>query len=276
VTPRPESSGPAAELERLRAEVERLRREAERLRSELARVDAEHHTLLQTLEHSHALADVGLLAAGVTHDFNNLLQVIAGHTAHALSTLPQDRPEREALEHVRDAVERASELTRRLLSWARQEPGPPKPLDVNTIVTDVLELVTASAPAQVRHERMLASDLPPVLADPSDVRRVVLNLVVNAWEAIGDRPGEVRIMTGVHEGREPAIQIEVEDDGRGMDEETRGRAFEPFFSTRGGGSGLGLPTVRRMVEKLGGSIEVWSEPGHGTRFRVNLPAPREP
>ncbi|MBI5169150.1 MAG: hypothetical protein HZA61_06655 [Candidatus Eisenbacteria bacterium] len=251
---------------------ERLSAETQRLQQELSRALAEREVLSRELERQRALAEVGLLAAGIAHDFNNLLQVIAGHTAMVRGALPPDHPERESLDKAIAATRRASELSRRMLGLARQESAPAQPFDLNAVVTEVIELVAPSVPRHVRVAPELAETLPPVFADPTDVRRIVLNLLINAWQAIGPSEGTVRIRTGQATARARMPWVEVSDDGCGMSEEMRGRIFEPFFTTRPDGRGLGLPMVHQLVEKHGGQLEVWSETGAGARFRVSLPA----
>lgn len=250
---------------------ERMSAETQRLQQELARALAEREMLSHELERQRALAEVGLLAAGVAHDFNNVLQVIAGHTAMVRGAISPEHPERESLDKAIAATRRAAELSRRMLELARQESAPAQPFDLNAVVSEVLELVTPSVPRHVRLDAELAEALPPVFADPTDVRRIVLNLVVNAWQAIGPEDGHVRVRTGPGTARARMPWFEVADDGCGMSSETRERIFEPFFTTRPDGRGLGLPMVHQLVEKHGGTLEVWSESGKGTRFRVSLP-----
>ena len=250
---------------------ERMSAETQRLQQELARALAEREMLSHELERQRALAEVGLLAAGVAHDFNNVLQVIAGHTAMVRGAISPEHPERESLDKAIAATRRAAELSRRMLELARQESAPAQPFDLNAVVSEVLELVTPSVPRHVRLDAELAEALPPVFADPTDVRRIVLNLVVNAWQAIGPEDGHVRVRTGPGTARARMPWFEVTDDGCGMSSETRERIFEPFFTTRPDGRGLGLPMVHQLVEKHGGTLEVWSESGKGTRFRVSLP-----
>jgi len=242
------------------------------LRRELAELRAGHERVLAELERRRSLSDLGLLAAGMVHDFNNLLTVISGHASIARVG---DEAQRDlSLERIVQATQRAAELSRTLLRWVRHDTPTPERTDLNALVAEVLDLLAPSAPARVLLSRAPGADLPDVTVDPVEVRRVVLNLVTNAWQAIGDRPGEVVVRTGPGEGRFPEVWFEVADDGRGMSPDVSARAFEPFFSTREGGSGLGLATVQRIVDRLGGRIEVWSEPGRGARFRVSLPAPQ--
>ncbi len=242
----------------------------ERLHAELAQLEAEHRLVVRELERRRALSDVGLLAAGIVHDFNNLLHAIAGQ-ATLVRTGAGER-ERAAMDQILEITHRASDLTRHLLQWVRHERTAPEPLDLSVLASEVIDLLAPSAPVRVLLVRRLGAGLPPVLADPVELRRVVLNLVVNAWQAIGTAAGEVVVATGATAGRDGGVWIEVADDGRGMDADTSARVFEPFFSTRPDGTGLGLASVREIVERMHGAIQVWSEPGRGARFRVTLPA----
>jgi signal transduction histidine kinase len=259
-------------LERMNSELGGQAAETERLRRELSQLETERAQLAQELARSRSLADIGMMTAGVVHDFNNLLQAIIGYASLTHDELPADDPRRSTLEQSLDAAGRAAELTRRLMDWAKREPGHAEPCDLGVLTGEVLDLLAPSSPPRALLLRALAPHLPLVMADPTELRRIVLNLMMNAWQAIGERPGEVLVTTGTIEGRERRVFVEVSDDGCGMDEETRMRVFEPFYSTRDQGYGLGLPTVQRLVETLGGTIEVWSEVGRGARFRVALPA----
>jgi hypothetical protein len=257
----------------LQEEHRRLSAEVERLGAELARADSGRLALERDLERSRRLADRGLAAAGLAHDFNNLLQIIVGHAAIALEGLPGTAPAHSALQRLLTAANRAADLSRGLARWDRDEKPAPRPVDVNEVVTEVLDLLADSAPAQVEEARELAPGLPHLSAHPSDVRRIVLNLVLNSWQAIGTDRGRVRVATGAAAGPGgPLVWVEVEDDGPGLTDEARQRVFEPFYTTRECGSGVGLPCVSRLVERWGGRIEVWSVRGQGARFRVSLPA----
>ena len=259
-------------LERVHTELGGRAAEIARLRRELTQVEQERDQLAEELARNRSLADIGMMTAGVVHDFNNLLQAIIGYASLTHDELPVDDPRRATLAQSLAAAGRATELTRRLMDWVRREPGHAEPCDLGTITGEVLDLLAPSSPPRALLLRALSAELPLVLADPTGLRRIVLNLMMNAWQALGDRPGEVLVSSGVLEGRERRVYVEVADDGCGMDEATRLRVFEPFFSKRDQGYGLGLPTVKRLVEQSGGTIEVWSEPGHGARFRVALPA----
>lgn len=261
-------------LERARGELRLRDGEIARLRAELERIDAEKLAVEAHLQRSRALADRGLAAAGLAHDFANLLQAILGHAALVRERLPTDGPDHEALTQVERAAQRAAELSRGLARWERDPTPQARPLDLSALVAEVLDLLAASSPHAVHEERVLPPELPPVTADATDLRRIVLNLVMNAWQALGAARGTVRVRTGTTDSPAGAeVFVEVEDDGPGMDDDVRARVFEPFFSTRAGGCGIGLPNVRRLAERWGGRVEVWSTRGEGTRFRVSFPAP---
>jgi signal transduction histidine kinase len=259
----------AEKLESLQGELGDSKSEVSKLRAELARLQAEHGAVVSELERRRTLSDVGLLAAGIVHDFNNVLHTISGQATTVRSRA--DERDAEAMDRVLEATHRAAEMTHRLLLWVRHTSVKPEPVDVSAMADEVLDLLGPSAPPRVLLVRRLAPGLPMVMADPVELRRVVLNLVVNAWEAIGGNPGRVTVSTGAAEGRRAGTWLEVADDGRGMDADTTERVFEPFFSTRTDGTGLGLSLVREIVDRLDGEIEVASRPGEGTRFRVVLP-----
>lgn len=259
----------AARLEQLQGALGERVSEVARLRAEIDRLKAEQGAVIAELERRRTLSDLGMVAAGVVHDFNNVLHVISANASTA-GRVPGG--EAQAMSRVLDATMRASEMTQRLLQWIRHSTPSPEPVDVSALTGEVLDLLAPSAPARVLLVRRLEPGLPPVLADPVDLRRVVLNLVVNAWDALGGRSGQVVVATGAAQGRRSGAWLEVADDGQGMDADTCARVFEPFFSTRPDGTGLGLNLVREIVDRLGGEIEVASRPAEGTRFRVTLAA----
>ena len=258
-------------LEQAGATVERHGEETQLLQVQLARLRQEHENVLLELERCRSLADVGLLAAGIVHDFNNVLTVIGGYAS--IARVADGAQRQLSLERIAQATQRAAEMSRTLLRWVRHDRPRPEIVDLNPLVSEVLDLLAPSAPTRVIVSRQLGANLPLVTADPIEIRRIVLNLVTNAWQAVGEGSGEVVVRTALAEGRFREVWIEVADDGRGMSADVSARVFEPFFSTREGGSGLGLSTVQQIVDRLGGRVEVWSEPGKGARFRVSLPAP---
>ncbi len=231
------------------------------------------------------MESVGRLAGGVAHDFNNMLNVILGHTEMALDGLDPSSPLREDLEEVKKAGERSASLTKQLLAFARRQTIAPKVLDLNETITSMLKMLERLIGESIELIWEPGSDLTPVCIDPGQVDQMLANLAINARDAIGHNPGRVRIETAsasfsedycsAHPGytRGDYVMLEVSDNGCGMDEETRLHIFEPFYTTKEGGqgTGLGLATVYGIITQNGGFINVCSEPGQGTTFRIYLP-----
>jgi len=235
---------------------------------------------------------VGRLAAGVAHDFNNLLTAILGSTDLLLESLPADHPGHEDALETRRAAMRAADLTRQLLAFSRQQVLAPRVLDVNDVVRDVERLLRRLIGEDVELRIVPASGLAAVQADASQLEQVLVNLAVNARDAM-PRGGILTIQTAnvvlddAYVASQPLVtagdyvMIAVSDTGTGMDADTRARVFEPFFTTkeRGKGTGLGLATAYGIVKQSGGYIWVYSELGIGTTFKVYLPrvvGPAEP
>ena len=232
---------------------------------------------------------LGLLAAGVAHDFNNLLEVILGRVDLAQRRLPPDSPARPSLEQAEVAVRRAAELAGKMLTYSGKRPFDLRPLELSAVLWDDRPLCEAGVPANVRVAWELGQSLPPVMADPGAVRQALRHLILNAAESIGELPGSVRVTTRVGEltggpeavGRRqfpagplppgPYVLCEVRDDGPGMDEETRSRAFDPFFSTKFTGRGLGLPAVLGIMRGHHGGLAVETAPGEGTAIILAFP-----
>jgi CheY-like chemotaxis protein len=220
----------------------------------------------------------------VAHDFNNLLAAILGHASLALKQLPETSPARRHVEKAAGAVERAADLTRQMLAYSGRGHFVVRPTDVNALARENLPLLEVAVPKSVRLEALLAPDLPLVDADVGQVQQVLMNLVINAAEAIGVRGGTVTLATGVREvtaadhhlwrasgqplAPGPYVALEVRDDGPGMDAETVDRIFEPFFTTKFTGRGLGLAAVLGVVRGHRGALSVESAPGQGTTFRI--------
>ena len=227
---------------------------------------------------------LSVLAGGVAHDFNNLLAAILGHASLALKQLPEANPARRHVEKAASAVERAADLTRQMLAYSGRGHFVIRPTDVNALARENLPLLEVAVPKAVRLEAQLAPDLPMVDADVGQVQQVLMNLVINAAEAIGERGGTVTLATEVRDvtatdhrlwrasGQPLApgryVALEVRDDGPGMDAETVDRIFEPFFTTKFTGRGLGLAAVLGVVRGHRGALSVESAPGRGTVFRI--------
>ena len=220
---------------------------------------------------------LGVLAAGVAHDFNNLLEVVLGRVDLALHRLPADSPARASLEQAEAAVHRAAELAGKMLTYSGNRPFDLRRLDLSAVLREDRPLCEAGVPANVRVTWELGESLPSVMADPGAIRQALRQLILNAAEAIGDLPGSVRLTTrlGDLSGSTlppgPYVLCEVRDDGPGMDEETRARAFDPFFSTKFTGRGLGLPTVLGIMHGHRGGLGLETTPGEGTTVTLAFP-----
>ncbi|MDX1567300.1 MAG: PAS domain-containing protein, partial [Longimicrobiales bacterium] len=252
---------------------------------------AEDITERKELERQLGLAQkmeaVGRLAGGIAHDFNNLLTVISAQSDLLLLDLDESSPLREEVELIRSAAERAARLTGQLLAFSREQVLRPRVLDLNEVVTDVDPLLRRLLGEDIRVVTRLSDDLPPVRVDPGQLEQVLMNLAVNAREAM---PGggvleistRLEVLTeeeaaerpGLWPG--PCVQLRVSDTGMGMDAETRSRVFEPFFTTKReeGGTGLGLAVSYGIVKQSGGAIHVDSQPGKGTTFKIRFPPAR--
>jgi signal transduction histidine kinase/CheY-like chemotaxis protein len=228
---------------------------------------------------------VGLLAGGIAHDFNNILTAILGSVHLAALDARPGSDLAEEVEQIDIAARRAQALVRQLLGFARREPGTPEPTDLCAAITEASRLMRAAIPPTIRIEG--ARDCTPVnvLADPTHLHQILMNLTANAAEAIGDADGHIgitaRALEGTPEGLPPRaygwVDLTVEDDGPGMTEETAARIFDAFYTTKplGKGTGLGLSVVQGLVQDMGGRITVESTPGRGTRFHILLPGAAE-
>ena len=239
------------------------------------------------VQQSQKLETVGRLAGGVAHDFNNLLTIIGSYAELALGELRREDPLHGHLTEIAAAGERAAGLTRQILAFSRKQVLVPKVLDLNEAVADLGRMLQRILGEDIDLRTQLAADLGAVHADPSQLGQVLLNLAVNARDAM-PRGGVLTISTAnvelqpgqaaAHPELEagPYVMLSVADTGEGMSPETQARVFEPFFTTKetGQGTGLGLSTVYGIVRQSGGDITLRSEPGQGTTFRVRLPRVR--
>ena len=231
----------------------------------------EEHRLEQQLRQAQKLDAVGQLAGGIAHDFNNLLTVIAGNALLAVSEESRDGIEEQMREILR-AAEGASELVRQLLSFSRSDVLEPRAVDVNQAVKSARRMLSRLLEENIEVASELGAGDTTILADPVELEQVLLNLAVNARDAM---PGGGRLKIATASDRE-SVTLTVADTGFGMDEHTRQRIFDPFFTTkpRGKGTGLGLSTVYGIVTRTGGVVEVDSEPGQGTTFTIRWPRAR--
>src|ERR1017187_2386058 len=249
-----------------------------------AKHEAEHNKLEQQLQVSQKMEAIGILAGGVAHDFNNLLSVILSYTEFAMQKLREDNPLKDDLLEVKKAGQRAAVLTQQLLAFGRKQLLQPVPLNLNQVAEGVEKMLRRILGEDIDFVQVLAPDLGVVRADPGQIEQVLMNLVVNARDAMS-AGGKLTIETSNVELDEeyvahhvsvkpgPYVQLAVTDTGCGMDEQTKTQLFEPFFTTKekGKGTGLGLSTVYGIVKQSGGNIWVYSELGLGTTFKIYLP-----
>jgi PAS domain S-box-containing protein len=232
---------------------------------------------------AHKLESIGILAGGIAHDFNNLLTGILGSVSFAKTTLPPDHAAGPLLDIAEHSCEKAAKLTTQLLAYAGKGQFVITRFDFSALIAEMLPLIATSVPKSVRLETALATDLPWIEADASQIEQIVMNLVINGGEAMGLYPGTLRISTGVAvleagpEGKPGKhVFMEVQDSGCGMSEETKASMFDPFFTTKFTGRGLGLAAVSGILRGHQGRMEFDSAPGVGTTFKVFFPAVEAP
>ncbi|MFW6179573.1 MAG: response regulator [Desulfohalobiaceae bacterium] len=245
--------------------------------------------LQQQLQQAQKMEAIGTLAGGIAHDFNNMLMAMQGFTELAQSSLSQDSKAAQHLQSVLQTCERAKDLVQQILTFSRQEQSQKKPLQVKTVLKEVLKLMQATLPANIELQTSIDPDPPRVLADPSQMQQVIMNLCTNAVQAMPEG-GRLQVALrgkrlGLEDEQRPEelepghyLELEVQDTGQGMEQELTQRIFDPFFTTkpRGQGTGLGLSVVHGILQEVSGSITVRSTPGAGTLFRVHVPALQNP
>ncbi|GAB4333417.1 MAG: hypothetical protein Kow0010_19800 [Dehalococcoidia bacterium] len=247
----------------------------------------ERRRLEEQLRHAQKMEAIGSLAGGIAHDFNNLLTVINGYTDMALSTLDASHPARHDLFEVRRAGDRAAALIRQLLAFSRKQALHPRVVDPAALIERMSTLLQRLVPGNVRLNTLIGPGVGTIEVDPGQLEQAVMNLVLNARDAM-PAGGEINIeLTSVdiarpgHDGPhelDPGlyVRLRVSDTGEGMDDATLGRIWEPFFTTKppGQGTGLGLPMVYGFVSQSGGAIDVHTAPGEGATFDIYLPRAR--
>jgi len=241
--------------------------------TERRRAEEERGRLEEQLRQSQKMEAVGRLAGGIAHDFNNLLLVIMGHGELLRRGLDPDDARLRKVQHVMGAAERAARLVRQLLAFSRKQVLEPQVVDLNALVSDTARMLRPLLGEDVRIATRLAPALGRVRVDPAQIDQVLMNLAVNARDAM-PRGGTLSLETSnVGDGPGCHVALVVRDTGLGMDEATRAHLFEPFFTTKSGsgGTGLGLSMVYGIVRQSGGQITVESEAGIGTSFRIVLP-----
>ena len=246
----------------------------------------EQRRLEEHFRQAQKMEAIGQLAGGIAHDFNNILAAILGNAELALVDVDARHPARRSLEEIQRASGRAKQLIQQILTFSRQQPRERRIVALGPLVEEAVDLLRATIPSTVDLVVSIDPDAPPVLADPTQIHQLLVNLATNAWHSLADRPGRIdvrlenatldaassRDLTGLLPGRFACLM--VRDTGSGMDAATRARLFDPFFTTKdvGRGAGLGLSVVHGIVHEHDGAIRVVSEPGQGATFEVYLPA----
>jgi PAS domain S-box-containing protein len=261
----------------------------ERKYAEMERIQAaeERRQLLEQMWHVQKLESLGVLAGGIAHDFNNILTAMLGHAQLARMKMPADSRAVANIDEVEAAARRAADLCKQMLAYSGKGQFVSRALDLGKVVEGMVQMLEVAVSKKAALRLALSPGLPAIEADQAQIEQVILNLIVNASEALEGRDGDIHVSTGaiVHEPNtawdtypasvaagQACVYIEVTDTGCGMDAATRARVFDPFFSTKFTGRGLGLAAVMGIVRGHGGTIQVRSAPGSGAAFRVLLPA----
>ena len=254
--------------------------------TERRKKEEERMQLADQLMHAQKLESLGVMAGGIAHDFNNLLTGILGSAGLALLDTPGDSPARESIEEIEKAAMRAAELCKQMLAYSGKGNFDVKPIDLSNAVKDMGHFLDASISKKITLRCNLSHDLPPIDADTAQVQQIIMNLVTNAADAIGDGIGIVHVKTGcmdcdeaflsasaINENLSPGSYafLQVKDTGCGIDKETEEKLFDPFFTTKFTGRGLGLAAVAGIVRSHGGALRVRSTPGRGSTFTVLFP-----
>jgi PAS domain S-box-containing protein len=254
------------------------------------RAEEERFKLERQMQQAQKLESLGVLAGGIAHDFNNLLMAILGNADLALGDLPPQSPARQSLRDIEKASRQAAELCRQLLAYSGKGRFVIEPIHLSEMVEEMVHLLKTAISKKAALQLNLQPELPPIHGDPSQIRQIVMNLVINASEAIGEETGTITISTGGEKcpgdcWREGALDeplpageyvwMTISDTGCGMNAETQQRIFEPFFTSKFAGRGLGLSAVLGIVRGHKGALKVHSEPGQGTTFQVLFPAVAE-
>ncbi|MBI5014508.1 MAG: response regulator [Deltaproteobacteria bacterium] len=252
----------------------------------LKHAEQERRQLDAKVQHAQKLESLGVLAGGIAHDFNNLLTGMMGNADLALRKLPPDSPARPHLQKIDAASQRAADLTNQMLAYSGKGRFAVEPVNLSSLVEEMVRLLDTVVSKKARLTLHLAPNLPTVSMDATQGRQIVMNLITNASDALGGASGAIRVTTGVTEvdrrylsgvyvdddlPEGTYVYLEVGDTGCGMDRETQARVFDPFFSTKATGRGLGLAAVLGIVRGHRGAVKVYSEVGQGTTFKVFFP-----
>jgi nitrogen-specific signal transduction histidine kinase/ActR/RegA family two-component response regulator len=243
-------------------------------------------SLERQLQHAQKMEAIGTLAGGIAHDFNNILSPILGYVEMMMTKLPTENPLQRDLQQVYTSANRAKELVKQILTFSRQSESEVHPLNVLPVIKEALKLLRASIPSNIEIKEKIPSDCPPILADPTRIHQILMNLCTNAYQAMLETGGVLGVsLTSAEIGSlnlfnkyelNPGLHVilEVSDSGPGIPKDITEKIFDPYFTTKGKGegTGLGLAVVHGIVKNYKGAITVYSEPGGGSVFRVYLPA----
>ena len=259
--------------------------------TERKKFDDERAAFEQQLQQAQKLESLGVLAGGIAHDFNNILTAIIGNADLALMRINKESPATENLQRIEHAAARAADLARQMLAYSGKGKFVIENIDVNNLLNEMLHMLEVSISKKAVLRLNLHQHLPAVEADATQLRQIIMNLVINASEAIGEKSGVIAISSGcidcdrnylknvwlssdIQEGL--YIYLEIADTGCGMDKETQAKLFDPFFTTKFTGRGLGMAAAQGIVRGHKGAINVYSEPGKGSSFKILLPAGAKP
>ncbi|MBI5594223.1 MAG: PAS domain S-box protein [Deltaproteobacteria bacterium] len=253
----------------------------------IKQAEADRLKLERQIQQTQKLESLGVLAGGIAHDFNNILMAVLGHAELALDEISPMSAARESILQITIAARRAAELCRQMVAYSGRATFTLEKVNLRELIEEMAHLLKTSISKKAVLNLSLERGLPAIHVDASQVRQIVMNLIINASEAVDDRSGVITVAAGatrcdvdyltkteLHDSLTPGlyVHLEVTDTGCGMDAETRGRIFEPFFTTKFTGRGLGLAAVLGIVRAHKGAIKVYSEPGKGTTFKVLFPA----
>ncbi|MDR3581408.1 MAG: PAS domain S-box protein [Oryzomonas sp.] len=255
------------------------------------KLEEENLLLEQQLQHAQKLESLGVLAGGIAHDFNNILTSIIGNADLALMKINPESPVIHNLHNIEQAASRAADLAKQMLAYSGKGKFVIKDLDLSRLLEEMLHMLEVSISKKAVLRLNLSPNLPPVEADATQMHQIIMNLVINASEAIGDKSGVIAITTGCMDCDKSYLEgtwladnideglydfLEITDTGCGMSKETMAKIFDPFFTTKFTGRGLGMSAVMGIVRGHKGAIRVYSEPNKGTTFKILLPASAKP
>ncbi|MCP4715050.1 MAG: response regulator, partial [Deltaproteobacteria bacterium] len=253
--------------------------------TERRKADEERKRLQEQLTHAHKMEAIGTLAGGIAHDFNNILAGILGYAELSIDDTPQDGSVHGFLREIQKSTERASNLVNQILAFSRKNVQEMEPVKITPIIKETIKLLRASLPTTIELRHNITEHAAVVVADPTQIHQIMMNLCTNAAHAMPENSGLIDIGLTLeslneadlkaYEGRPPGpyLKLSIRDNGSGIDHDIMGRVFDPFFTTKevGKGTGMGLSVTHGIVESHGGLIKVESQPGEGTTFDVFLP-----